>query len=306
MKLSVNTGFLVNRYPSPYQWCKVIKELDVKNIQLTADLFSPNYPDQILKEEVKVINKLSKEYDFKVYSAFTGGFTRVNHFCHPNKNIRDYWLSWFGKFAEYTAELGAKRLGSHIGIISIPDNIESREEFQERCISYWIKLAEIASNHGIEELTWEHMSIQREQGHTCEDINKIIKGLKDAKIPIRMCLDPDHGDLTSHNKYDYEPYGLIDRYIAESSQIHLKQTTKDKRSNGPFTLKNNKNGLINAQKVLNHIYKNINKDSIDKLELILEINSREREPDDSQIINAINESLNYWRKALSEMNLKYE
>ena len=43
MKLSVNTGFLVNRYPSPEQWCRVIKDLKVNNIQITADLFNPSY-----------------------------------------------------------------------------------------------------------------------------------------------------------------------------------------------------------------------------------------------------------------------
>ena len=53
------------------------------------------------------------------------------------------------------------------------------------------------------------MSISREQGHTCEDIDFLLGKLNDAEIPIKLCLDPDHGDLSSDKPEDYEPYGLI-------------------------------------------------------------------------------------------------
>ena len=54
MKFSVNTGFLVNRYPSPDQWCLIIKELQVKNIQITADLFNPTI------QTIFLMNKLNQ------------------------------------------------------------------------------------------------------------------------------------------------------------------------------------------------------------------------------------------------------
>ena len=305
MKLSVNTGFLVNRYPSPSQWCEVINDIGVNHIQITADLFNPYYPDHILDDHVNDIRKLSKKYGFNVFSAFTGAFTRVNHFCHPDEKVREYWLEWFTRFAKYSSQIGAVRIGSHIGILSIPDNIQSRRIFQDRCIEYWKRLSSIVKRYGIKELSWEHMSIEREQGHTCDDINYILKKFEETEIPINLCLDPDHGDLTSTNQEDYEPYGLIKKYIGKANQLHLKQTTKDKRKNGPFTYENNKNGLIKATKVINHIKKYRLQDQQD-LELILELNAREREPDDSTIIEDIKESLKYWRKAISESDLKYE
>ena len=305
MKLSVNTGFLVNRYPDPNQWSKIIKEIKIKNIQITADLFNPSYPDQVLEDQVRNINKLSEKYNFSVFSAFTGGFTRVNHFCHPSEIVREYWLGWFERFAKYTSKIGAKRIGSHIGILSIPDNSENRVIFQKRCIEYWKRFSSIAKGYGFEELSWEHMSIEREQGHTCEDIDYILKNLKETEIPIKICLDPDHGDLSSENTMDYEPYGLIKKYISEANQIHLKQTSMDKRKNGPFTEANNKNGLIKALKVLDYIEKFHLQDS-SNLELILELNAREREPDDSQIVEDIIESVDYWKKALNKKNINYE
>ncbi len=305
MKLSVNTGFLVNRYPTAKQWCEVINKLSVRNVQITADLFNPFYPDHILKEEVKIINTLSEKYSFNILSSFTGAFTRVNHFCHPDEKVREFWLEWFERFAAYSSQIGSKKIGSHIGIISIPDNLNSRKVFQSRCIEYWKRLSSIVKKYGIEELTWEHMSIAREQGHVCEDIDFLLEKLKNSDIPIKLCLDPDHGDLTSLHSIDYEPYGLIRKYIQSSSQIHLKQTSLDKRKNGPFTKINNKNGLIKADRVLKNI-KEFKKNNIENLELILELNAREREPDDSEIVENISESLKYWRDALNKNNINYE
>ena len=306
MKLSVNTGFLVNRYPSPSQWARVINELNVRYIQLTSDLFSPYYDTNILNKYVDQINDLKNKYDFSINSVFTGGFTRVNHFCHPDEFVREYWMNWFKKFIKYADLLGANRLGSHIGILSIPDNHNQREFFQNRCIKLWTILSEYAEGTGIKELTWEHMSIEREQGHVQRDIDYIIKNFMETKVPIRLCLDPDHGDLSSSDSRDYEPYGLLEKYLPFSSQLHLKQTSLDKRKNSTFTSKNNKNGLIEGDKVANLLKKYVPEDKKEDFELILELNAREREPDDSLICEEVKESLNYWRKVLERNNIKYE
>ena len=306
MKLSVNTGFLVNRYPSPKQWAKVIGKLNIRHVQLTSDLFSPYYDEDILKLYVKEINELKKIHNFSITSVFTGGFTRVNHFCHPDENVRSYWMRWFQKFAKYAAKLGATKLGSHIGILSIDDNEKERKIFQDRCINLWKDLSEYSFEEGLKELTWEHMSIEREQGHTRSDIDYLINGLSESKIPIKLCLDPDHGDLTSKDSKDYEPYGLMKKYLPFSSQLHLKQTSLDKRKNGPFTKANNLNGLIKSDKVANLLSKYITDDNKKDFEIILELNAREREPDDSNIVKDVEESIIYWKQSLQDNNILYE
>ena len=70
---------------------------------------------------------MSNKFGFNVYSAFTGAFTRVNHFCHPDEKVREYWLEWFERYADYCSQIGAKKIGSHIGILSIPDNLKYRK-----------------------------------------------------------------------------------------------------------------------------------------------------------------------------------
>ena len=148
------------------------------------------------------------------------------------------------------------------------------------------------------------MSISREQGHKCNDINFIIDQLSDSAIPIRLCLDPDHGDLTSSNQLDYDPYHLLKTYLPHSSQLHLKQTSLDKRKNGPFTGPLQENGLIDADRVLQHVCE-AGIDHMDDFELILELNAREREPDDSCIVQAVSQSLDYWRSALDRLQIVY-
>ena len=214
-------------------------------------------------------------------------------------------MEWFTRFAKYCSKIGSKRIGSHIGILSIPDNLNSRKEFQLRCVEYWKRFSSIAKSYGFEELSWEHMSISREQGHTCADIDFLLNQLEGSEIPIKLCLDPDHGDLTSSRTEDYEPYGLIKKYICYANQLHLKQTSIDKKKNGPFIESFNKEGLIKAELVLEYIEK-FNSMTNNNLELILELNARERDPDDSQIVNNVISSIEYWKKALERRNLVYE
>ena len=62
--------------------------------------------------------------------------------------------------------------------------------------------------------------------------------------------------------------------------------------------------MIQAEKVIDYIEKYSNNNN--NLELILEINSREREPDDSNVVEYISDSLNYWRDALRQKNIDYD
>lgn len=305
IKLAVNTGFLVNRYPRPADWASVINDLGVKNVQLTTDLFSPYYTDLILERQANEIAELASRYGFSISSVFTGGFTRVNHFCHPDYEIRQYWLNWFERLARFSQIFSCKRIGSHIGIMSIPDDLYSRRETQERCVNYWKQLSNRVRQYGVTELTWEHMSISREQGHTMEDIDLLLNHFSDLES-IRLCLDPDHGDLSSSNQKDYEPYGLISKYLPYSSQIHLKQISPDKRKNSSFTKEHNQNGLIQAERVLSLFKDVVDSSSASDFEFILELNAREREPDDSSIVSQVSESLVYWRNSLDAAGMKYE
>ncbi|MFD1807928.1 hypothetical protein ACFSHQ_06460 [Gemmobacter lanyuensis] len=64
----------------------------------------------------------------RVTSGMTGPYGRLNHFGHPDRDVRRYYVDWFKTFADITADLGAARSGrnsrsSPIGITTIRSGV---------------------------------------------------------------------------------------------------------------------------------------------------------------------------------------
>jgi hypothetical protein len=81
------------------------------------------------------------------------------------------------------------------------------------------------------------MSVGREFGETiksCLDLQKRI-GTANTAIPMRMMGDIDHGDVTSANPEDYDPYAWARAIPRVSPIIHIKQSLMDKGGHRPFT-----------------------------------------------------------------------
>ena len=297
-KLGINTGFAVNRFPEPKDWIKLIgSDLKLKNVQLTADMLNPSLPDTIIREEIEKINENCDKYDVSITSTFTGAFTRVNHLAHPNKKIREYWISWFKRFVDITVDLKAKSMGSHFGIFSKIDNddIHLRQERRQQNIQGWHEIADYAKYKNLEFLTWEPMSISREQGETIEQTKKLQKDVNlNSRLPFLLCLDVDHGDVTSKNLDDTNPYSWIKEFAKISPIIHLKQSYHNKGGHWPFTKEHNLKGKIKPNKVINALIS----EGVYNTELVLELSFREREPYDSTILDVLKESVNYWKSEI--------
>ena len=297
-KLGLNTGFAVNRYSNPEAWIKLVNRCGIDSVQFTADLLNPSLPPKIIKEQLKIIKNLCKTYNIKVTSTFTGAFTRLNHLAHPDKQTRNYWIEWFKKFAEITIELDSKTMGSHFGILTIEEYFD-KKKFTERKksnIENWHKIAEYAKKIGIETILWEPMSVGREYGETIEKCKELQKEINyKSPLPFKICLDVDHGDVSSSNPDDTNPYKWLETFCTESPVIHLKQSSSNKSGHWPFTEEFNKNGKIKPAKILEILEAKKIKD----VDLILELSFREREPWDSSIESALVQSVNYWKKHLN-------
>src|SRR3989338_10945854 len=111
-RLAINTGFAVNRYSEPEEWIKIVGEdLNLRYAQLTADMLNASLPSSIINNQISRINAACKKYNIQISSTFTGAFTRVNHLAHPDKEMRDYWVKWFKKYADISVAIGAKSMG---------------------------------------------------------------------------------------------------------------------------------------------------------------------------------------------------
>ena len=108
-------------------------------------------------------------------------------------------------------------------------------------------------------------------------------------------MDVDHGDATSKNSKNSDPYEWLKTLSKYSSMIHLKQRLNNNYSHYPFTDEYNKKGKIRPEKVLNILKNYGDKDS----ELILEHSFKERQPFDKNVIPLLKESVNYWKYAIN-------
>lgn len=299
-RLSINTGFAVNRYSEPEEWTRIIgEELGVKYVQFTADMLNPNLPPDIQRIQIARIVRSLEQFDCRISSTFTGAFTRVNHLAHPDEEVRRYWVQWFYRFVDLSVDLGAKSMGSHFGIFTHADNCDRnrRETRRRQNIEHWHEVAEYAHKKGLEEITWEPMSISREQGETLAEARRLQDDVNDgAPLPFRLCLDLDHGELTSSNLDDINPYVWLQRFAPEISLIHLKQTKSGKLGHWPFTAHHNLEGQIVPDKVV-RVLKQAG--CMEDTELILELGFREREPYDSTVVSVLRESVNYWRTVVT-------
>lgn len=298
--LGINTGFAVNRFTEADQWVPIIgSELGLKSIQLTADMLNPELPTSVINRTIKDINQLCFAHNTQVTSTFTGAFTRVNHLAHPDQEVRNYWINWFKKFIDMTVDLGAESLGSHPGIFTQRDNCNPilRAERRKQNIEGWHVLGEYAKLRGLKYLSWEPMSISREQGETLEEARKLQHDLNyDSPIDFKICLDVDHGDLSSLNPEDTNPYAWLKKFAVDSPLIHLKQSKTNKGGHWPFTREHNESGKIIPEKVIKTLIENGSTEAC----LLLELSFREREPTDSTVVEVLKESVAYWRKSVFE------
>lgn len=296
LRLGINTGFALNRFPIPEDWMKIIHDLGLKYVQLTAEMLNPSWDEEIVNDYVERIMILSKQYGIKIDSIMTGAFTRVNHFSHPDLKARRFWINWFKKFIDLGVELGATNMSSHFGIMSHYDLRNRKEEVLLQTVEAWKELAEYAKSKEMQYLSWEPMSVKREYGETIEATKKIQEMLKDSAIPIKLCLDVDHGDVSSLNPDDTNPYAWLREFAKDSPLIHLKQSLKDKGGHWPFIPEKNKEGKI----IANNVIRTLEEGGCEESLLLLELSFREREPFDSRILSDIKTSVDYWRQFVAE------
>jgi hypothetical protein len=102
--------------------------------------------------------------------------------------------------------------------------------------------------------------------------------------------DIDHGDITSANPDDFDPYAWARAVPDISPIIHIKQSLLDKGGHRPFTAEFNAKGKIQPVPLLDALAQGGAKDN----EICLELSFKEREPDDRNVIAHIAESVEFW------------
>ena len=293
--LSLNTNPLVNRFAEPDDLCETVaRDLRLRDLQLTHEFINPSWPAETTRRLTRDMGAALRRTGVRVTSGMTGPYGRLNHFGHPDAEVRRYYIDWFKHFADIIGELGGASVGTQFAIFTYRDYDDParREELINIAIDCWAEVAEHARSAGLDYVFWEPMSIGREFGETiaaCLSLQDRLTATRMA-VPMWMMADIDHGDVASDNPDDYDPYAWARAVPRVSPIIHIKQSLMDKGGHRPFTADFNARGRIQPEPLLEAFRLGGGQDN----EICLELSFKEREPNDREVIPQIAESVAFW------------
>jgi sugar phosphate isomerase/epimerase len=295
LTLSLNTNPLVNRFAEPDDLIDAIaRDIRIRDIQLTHEFINPSWPAPVIRQMTRQMGSALRRTGARVTSGMTGPYGRLNHFGHPDKEVRRYYVDWFKSFADIIGDLGGRSIGTQFAIFTYRDfdDPTRRESLIETAIDCWAEVADHAKSAGLEYVFWEPMSVGREFGETIAQALALQDRLGAAgmALPMWMMADIDHGDVTSPNPEDTDPYAWARAVPKVSPIIHIKQSMMDKSGHRPFTQAFNAKGAIQPAPLLAAFMEGGARDN----EICLELSFKEREPNDRQVIAQIAESVAFW------------
>ena len=293
--LSLNTNPLVNRFAEPVDLIDTVAlDLRIRDLQLTHEFINPSWPTPVIRKLVRQADLALERTGVRITSGMTGPYGRLNHFGHPDADVRRYYVNWFKTFADIIGDLGGSSVGTQFAIFTYRDFDDEtrREDLINIAIECWAEVAEHAKSAGLTFVFWEPMSVGREFGETIEAAlslqDRLIKA--NMAVPMWMMADIDHGDVSSPNADDYDPYAWARAVPKVSPIIHIKQSLMDKGGHRPFTSEFNAMGRIHPEPLLQAFDEGGGTDN----EICLELSFKEREPNDRQVIAQIAESVAFW------------
>lgn len=295
LSLSLNTNPLVNRFAEPGDLIDTIAhDIRIRDIQLTHEFINPGWPAPVIRRMTRDMDRALQRTGARVTSGMTGPYGRLNHFGHPDPDVRRYYVDWFKSFADIAGDLGAASVGTQFAIFTFRDydDPRRREELIGIAIDCWAEVADHAKAAGLDYVFWEPMSVGREFGHTIEACLALQDRLTAAglAIPMWMMADIDHGDVTSPDPADTDPYAWARAVPKFSPIIHIKQSMMDKSGHRPFTAAFNAKGAIQPEPLLAAFAEGGAADN----EICLELSFKEREPNDREVVPQIAESVAFW------------
>ena len=295
LTLSMNTNPLVNRYADFADLIETVaRDIKLRDLQLTHEFINPSWQPHVIRRLTRQLDAVLERTGVRVTSGMTGPYGRLNHFGHPDKEVRQYYFDWFKTFADIIGDVGGKSVGTQFAIFTYKDfdDPKRREELIKIAIECWAEVAEHAKGAGLEYVFWEPMSVGREFGETINACMALQDQITQAgmAIPMWMMADIDHGDVTSDNPDDFDPYAWARAVPEVSPIIHIKQSLMDKGGHRPFVKEFNEKGRIQPEPLLAAF-----KDGgAQNNEICLELSFKEREPNDRQVIEQIAESVAFW------------
>lgn len=298
VSLSLSTNPLINRAADPADLVAICaEEIGVRRIQLTNEFINPSWPVSTQARLIRRFDAAAARHRLRATSLMTGAQARLNAMGHPDPGVRAWSEDWFIDFGRIAADLGADSFGSQFAILSWADwdDPARRESLTEAALDGWQRIWEAVERFGIAFLFWEQMSVGREFGHTIASTAQLCERIKQRGIPLQILLDVDHGDVSSNDPTDTNPFAWIRAFGRDCPILHVKQSSANKGGHWPFVEPYNSQGNIRPAEIVRTMQEFGPQDA----EICLELSFREREPTDRNAVSMMRASVAYWAPHVS-------
>jgi len=293
LALGINTCFAVKRWPRPADWAPIVADrLGLGLVQHSFDLVAPGAPISSAAGVVEV----AAAHGLELHSTFTGlAAYSDNLLLHPEADARARAEAWFGAAIAYTAALGARATGGHVGAFSVPDWTDEvrRRDLWAALRASLEGLAVEARRAGLEYLVVENLAAAREPS-TMAMIGELLAPGDLDRTPIGLCLDVGHMCVPGSSGEDRDPYAWLRALGPASPIVQLQQSDAGADHHWPFTAERNAIGRIDADRVIDALGEGGTRESALILEIIPSF-----EQDDAEVLADLRASVDYWRDALA-------
>ena len=122
IKLGLNLNPFVNRFAEPRDLIDVLAgEIGIGQLQLTHEFINPAWPPATKRRLTAEMSRVCAEHGVEITSLMTGPYGRLNHFGHPDAEVREYHLEWFKGLVDIAASLGCPAVGTQFAILTYRD-----------------------------------------------------------------------------------------------------------------------------------------------------------------------------------------
>ena len=296
-RLGINTCFAVKRWPLPSDWARIVKEewgLDF--VQHSLDLVDVQAPSDLFEAEAESVREACEEYGLTLDSTFTGlAAYSSNILLDPRAEVRTYWEQWLGRAMEFTAKAGGRFTGGHVGAFSIPVWLDERRRAQatRELKAALLRLTELAKRLELEGVYVENMAVAREPS-TMAQVEELLSAGDQRHTPVVLCLDVGHECVVGSTGAERDPYAWLQHFGERLGCAHIQQSDAENDHHWPFVDRFNRQGRIEAERVLEVL----GATGADEVKLFLEVIPA-FEQDDDQVLADLGESVRYWQDALA-------
>lgn len=279
------------------EWGPIVRDhLGLRLVQHTLDLVDLSVDSAEIERQAKDVMRAAEDLDLEVASTFTGlAAYSSNLLLAPDAEARAASRAWYTAAIRFTAAIGARITGGHVGAFSVQDwnDPAARVDRWSDLKQSLAGLAALASESGLEALVVENLAAAREPS-TMAMVADLLTNTGEGRVPVRACIDVGHMCVPGTEGEERDPYAWLRHLGAHAPIVQLQQSDAAGDHHWPFTPAHDTDGRIDPDRVLAALVES----GARRTDLILEVIPPFEQADD-EVLDDLAVSVYRWRVALA-------